>query len=97
MVQADLFVDTGGTIIEEAALQGTPAIIVNAFRKQHVNDFLARKGFPIFRTQPSKVPRLAEKLLGKKKDVKPLLARLENPVDVIANIVDKLAKKEQDN
>jgi predicted glycosyltransferase len=97
MAQADLFVGAGGTMTREAALQGTPAIIINAFRKQHVNDFLARKGFPIFRTQPSKVPRLAEKLLGKKRNVKPLLARLENPVDVIANIVDKLAKKEQDN
>jgi predicted glycosyltransferase len=92
--QADLFVGTGGTITREAALQGTPAIIVNAFQKQHVNDFLVRKGFPIFRTDPSKVPRLAEKLLGKKKDVKPLLAKLENPVDVIANIIGKIGEKE---
>jgi predicted glycosyltransferase len=96
MAQADLFVGAGGTITREAALQGTPAIIVNAFQKQHVNDFLARKGFPIFRTELSKVPRLAEKLLGKKKDVKPLLARLENPVDIIANIVERLTKKEQE-
>jgi|YelNatPaOPRAMG01_1025707.scaffolds.fasta_scaffold42546_3 predicted glycosyltransferase len=97
MAQADLFIGAGGTITREAALQGTPAIVVNAFRKQHVNDFLARKGFPIFRTEPSKVPRLAEKLLGKKRDVKSLLARLENPVDAITNIVERLAKKVQDN
>lgn len=92
VAQADLFVGTGGTITREAALQGVPAIIVNAFQRQHVNDFLARRGFPIFRTELSKVLRLAEKLLGEKKDVKPLLAKLENPVDTIANVVEKLAK-----
>jgi len=94
MAQADLFIGAGGTITREAALQGTPAIIVNVFRNQHVNDFLARKGFPIFKTEASKVLRLAEKVLGEKKDVKHLLAELENPADVIAKIVEKLAKKE---
>jgi predicted glycosyltransferase len=94
VAQADLFVGAGGTITREAALQGTPTIIVNVLQKQHVNDFLARKGFPIFKASPSKVPRLAGKLLGKKKNVEPLLAKLENPIDVIANFVEKLAKKE---
>jgi predicted glycosyltransferase len=93
VAQADLFVGAGGTITREAALQGTPAIIVNTFQKQHVNDFLAIKGFPIFKTELSEVPRLAEKLLGKKKDVKHLLAELENPVEVIANLVKKLEKQ----
>ena len=30
---------------------------------------------------------LAKRLLGKKRDVKDLLARLENPVDVIAGVI----------
>jgi hypothetical protein len=93
VAQADLFVGAGGTITREAALQGTPAIIVNTFQKQHVNDFLARKGVPIFKTELSKVLGLAEKFLGKKKDVTHVLAKLENPVDIIANIVEKWAKK----
>ncbi|MGQ9726807.1 MAG: DUF354 domain-containing protein, partial [Candidatus Bathycorpusculaceae bacterium] len=90
VAQADLFVGAGGTITREAALQGTPAIIIDTFQKQHVNDFLAKKGFPIFKTKLSNVPKLAEKLLGKKKDIKHLLAELENPVDAITNIVEKL-------
>jgi predicted glycosyltransferase len=89
VAQADLFVGAGGTITREAALQGTPAIIVNTFYKQHVNDFLVKKGFPIFKTKLSNVLKLAEKLLGKKKDVKSLLAEMENPVDVIAKLVEK--------
>jgi len=92
VAQADLFVGAGGTITREAALQGTPAITVNVFRKQHVNDFLTAKGFPIFKAEPSAVPKLAEKLLGKRTDVKHLLARLENPVDIVANLVEKSAK-----
>jgi predicted glycosyltransferase len=89
VAQADLFIGAGGTITREAALQGTPAIIVNTFYKQHVNDFLVKKGFPIFKTKLSNVLKLAEKLLGKKKDVKSLLAEMENPVDIIAKLVEK--------
>jgi predicted glycosyltransferase len=89
VAQADLFIGAGGTITREAALQGTPAIIVNTFYKQHVNDFLTKKGFPIFKTKLSNVPKLAEKLIGKKRNVKHLLAELENPVDIITNLVEK--------
>jgi hypothetical protein len=85
--QADLFVGVGGTITREAALQGTPAIIVNLFKDQYVNDFLIDKGFPIFRTEPSDATTLAEKLVGKKYDVKHLLSKLEDPVDTIENII----------
>lgn len=88
--QADLFVGVGGTITREAALQGTPAIIVNFFHKQYVNDYLAEKGFPIFKADQSEVFRLAEKLIGKKWDVSALLNELENPVNVICNIVKRL-------
>jgi len=91
VAQADLFVGAGGTITREAALQGTPAIVVNAFQQQYVNDFLMESGFPIAKVDPSEVVKTAEELLGKKHDVRRLLDRLENPVDIIANIVEKLA------
>jgi predicted glycosyltransferase len=61
VAQADLFVGAGGTITREAALQGTPAIVVNVFRGQHVNDYLAEKGFPIFKTELASVFELAKR------------------------------------
>jgi hypothetical protein len=85
--EADLFVGAGGTITKEAALQGTPAIVVKLFPEQHVNDFLAGKGFPIFKTDLLEAPKLAQKLLGEKRNVRYLLDRLENPVDLIEKIV----------
>jgi predicted glycosyltransferase len=91
VAQADLFVGAGGTITREAALQGTPAIVVNVFQEQYVNDYLAGKGFPIFRAELSRVFDLAKKVLGKKKDVSDMLSELENPVDVISSLVDRLS------
>lgn len=92
VAQADLFVGVGGTITREAALQGTPAIVVGIFEEQHVNDYLAEKGFPIFKADISSVFALAKKVLGQKRDTQSLLAKLENPVDVILKIVESLAK-----
>lgn len=89
VAQADLFVGVGGTITREAALQGTPAIIVNLFADQYVNDFLVKKGFPIYKTDPSGALELSRKLLGKKKTVEHLLEDLKNPVDVIESIVQE--------
>lgn len=89
VAQADLFIGVGGTITREAALQGTPAIIVDLLPTQHTNDFLATKGFPIFKTKPSGVLELAKKLLEQKKDVKNLLDNMENPIDTIEKIVEK--------
>jgi predicted glycosyltransferase len=91
--QADLFVGVGGTITREAALQGTPAIVVKVFSEQYVNDYLIKKGFPIFEEQPSKMLRLANKILGKKFDVQKRLNKLENPVDVISEIVKEMPLK----
>ncbi|MEM2995184.1 MAG: DUF354 domain-containing protein [Candidatus Bathyarchaeia archaeon] len=88
VAQADLFIGAGGTITREAALQGTPSIIIDVLPKQYANDFLAKRGFPIFKTSASNVLKLAEKLIGKKYEVKPLLDKLENPVDVIEKIVN---------
>jgi hypothetical protein len=90
VAQADLFIGVGGTITREAALQGTPAIIVDVFRNQYVNEFLAGKGFPIFRAEPSKVLKVAEENLGRKRHVRHLLDELEDPVNVIANLVEKV-------
>ncbi|MBS7632043.1 DUF354 domain-containing protein [Candidatus Bathyarchaeota archaeon] len=90
--QADLIVGVGGTITREAALQGTPAIIVEALPKQHVNDFLIERGFPIFKAKPSSTLSLAKKLLGKKYNVKHLLDQLENPLDIIENVVNNTSK-----
>ncbi|MEM2318195.1 MAG: DUF354 domain-containing protein, partial [Candidatus Bathyarchaeia archaeon] len=92
VAQADLFVGVGGTITREAALQGTPAIVIDVLEEQYVNDYLAEKGFPIFKSDVSSAFALAEKILGQKWNVKDLLAKLENPVDVILNIVESLAR-----
>jgi hypothetical protein len=92
VAKADLFIGFGGTITREAALQGTPAITINMFPGQYVNNFLAKKGFPIFKADAPSVMRLAVKLLGKKRSVKHLLDKLENPVDVITDIVQKTGK-----
>jgi hypothetical protein len=87
VAQADLFVGAGGTMAREAALQGTPTIVVEAKLKHYTNDYLARMGFPIFKTKASKVLEYAEKLLNRKENVGHLLANLENPVDVIEKII----------
>jgi predicted glycosyltransferase len=90
VAQADLFVGAGGTITREAALQGTPAMVVNLFQEQYVNDYLAEKGFPIFKVKISSVVEVARKMLGERKDVSDLLAKLKNPVDVILEILEGL-------
>jgi hypothetical protein len=89
VAQADLVVGVGGTILREAALQGTPAILIPIMRRglYYVNNYLSRKGFPIFAVAQSKALQYAEKLLGKKQNVRDLLAKLENPVDVIERII----------
>ncbi|MEM2971960.1 MAG: DUF354 domain-containing protein [Candidatus Bathyarchaeia archaeon] len=90
VAQADLFVGAGGTITREAALQGTPSIVIDVLPKQYANDFLAKRGFPIFKTNTSNVLKLAEKLIGKKYEVKSLLDKLENPVDIIEKIINEI-------
>jgi predicted glycosyltransferase len=92
--QADLFVGVGGTIAREAALQGTPAITVDVFKNQQVNGFLTEKGFPITKAELAEVPKIAEKLINAKVNVKNLLAKLENPVDVIAALVQRIGEKD---
>jgi len=70
--QADLVVTVGGTLSREAALQGTPSIVVSTsyFGRLYVNDYVAKKGFPLFTMPPSRVLSYAKKYLGRKFDVK---------------------------
>lgn len=92
VANADLVVSIGGTISREAALQGTPTIVISEFGKTHVNKYLSEKGFPLFIIDASKVVTTAEKCLGKKWNVKEKLAELENPVEIIETVTDKTLK-----
>jgi len=84
---ADLVVNVGGTMAREAALQGTPSIVISTFTRSHVNEYVAKKGFPLFIVDSSKVLSCAKKYVGCKWDVKEKLAELENPVDIIEKVV----------
>ena len=87
--EADLVISVGGTIAREAALQGTPSIVVLILGRIYVNDYIAKKGFPLFGAKPSDVLKFAKKYLGKHVDVRNSFAKLENPVDVIETIIDE--------
>jgi len=86
--QADLVITVGGTLAREAALQGTPSIVISSsLGRLYVNDYITKKGFPLFTVPPSRVLSYTKKYLGKKFDVKDRISELENPVDLIENIV----------
>jgi len=89
---ADLFVGVGGTIGREAALQGIPSIAVSARThglrgRTYVNEFLSKKGFPLFFAPVTEVLATAKKHIGTKWNVQEKLLRLENPALVIKRIV----------
>ena len=94
--EADLVLGIGGTLCREAALQGTPSIVVSYMGHMYVNAFLAERGFPIIDIRPERglraIVREAEELLGQKGDVRPLLAELEDPVGLIAELAESLAQ-----
>jgi predicted glycosyltransferase len=89
VAHADLVVSVGGTISREAALQGVPSIAVSEFGHIPVNEYLSKKGFPLFIVNSSKVLTYAKKYLGKRFDVKRELAKLENPIDIIETLVNE--------
>ncbi len=91
--EADLVVGIGGTIGREAALQGTPSIVVPLLGWSYVNRWVSKKGFPLFKVDPSDVLNHAEKHLGRREDVGKILASLENPVDVIADLLKKIRSR----
>jgi predicted glycosyltransferase len=86
---ADLVISAGGTMSREAALQGVPSIVLSKISRTYVNRYLAKKGFPIFFADMSNVSTYAKKYLGKHVDVKEKLAELQNPLDIIENLVVK--------
>jgi len=94
VANADLVIGCGGTIGREAALQGVPSIAISDMAKTCVNAYLAKKGFPLFITTESKVLSYAEKYLGKRFDVQSKLEELEDPVDVIEKVVDRMENQE---
>ena len=84
---ADLVVGVGGTIAREAALQGIPTLVVSEFGRIHVNEYLSRKGFPLFIVHASQLMKRARNCLGRKWNVKEKLASLENPLDILERII----------
>jgi uncharacterized protein len=92
VANADLVVSAGGTIAREAALQGVPSITISKLGRTYVNTYLARKGFPIFMSDPQRVLRLAKKHLGNRIDTTLKLAQLENPVDIIEKALTQIEK-----
>jgi len=92
--EADLVVGAGGTLCREAALQGTPSIVVKLLGARiHVNDYLASKGFPIFEVEPGDVLKLAGELLGRRWDTSSLLRSLEDPVPLIVRLAEELSRE----
>jgi hypothetical protein len=90
--QADLLVCAGGTMAREAALQGMPTIVVPLVARYQANEYLAKKGFPIFTVSPDRVFSYSKRLIGRRWDVKNLLESLENPVDIIERIIEGISK-----
>ncbi|MBS7634203.1 DUF354 domain-containing protein [Candidatus Bathyarchaeota archaeon] len=89
--QADLVISAGGTIAREAALAGTPSIVIKIFDGMHVNEYLANKGFPIFIVNPEEAINYAEKYLGRRFDISSLINSLEDPVNIIESIIEKIS------
>jgi uncharacterized protein len=94
VANADLVVSYGGTIAREASLLGVPSIAISDMAKTYVNIYLAKKGFPLFITTEQKVLGFAKRYLGKRFDVEGKLEELENPVDVIKRVVEKIEIKQ---
>ena len=89
--EADLVIGVGGTITREAALQGTPSIVVPILGWTHVNNFVSKKGFPLFKVNPPDILKYAKKYLGRRTDVSEMLPKLENPVDVITTLISEIS------
>ena len=91
VAEADIVVSVGGTIAREAALQGTPSVVIPVLGYSAVNEYLRKRGFPIFTVKSTEVMECVKSLIGKKFDVETLLSELENPVDVIEKLVEELS------
>jgi predicted glycosyltransferase len=89
--EADLVVGVGGTIAREAALQGTPSLVIPILGWSYVNNYVAKMGFPLFKARPQHVLQYAKRHLGKHEDVSKILAKLENPVDVVETLLESIS------
>jgi len=87
---ADLVISAGGTLAREAALRGVPSLVISEIGKTYVNEYLAKKGFPIFFIKPQKTLYYAKKHIGKRVDVSAIIQNLENPIDKIEKIVQEI-------
>lgn len=87
---ADLVISAGGTLAREAALKGVPSLVISEIGKTYVNEYLAKRGFPIFFIKPQKTLYYAKKYIGKRVDVSVKIQNLENPVDKIEKIVQEI-------
>jgi predicted glycosyltransferase len=94
VAEADIVISVGGTIAREAALQGTPSIVIPALGYSAVNEYLHKKGFPIFTVKDTEIISYVKSLIGRKFDVKNLLSELENPVDVIEKLIEETDNNE---
>jgi predicted glycosyltransferase len=94
--EADIVISVGGTIAREAALQGTPSIVIPTLGYSAVNDYLNKKGFPIFTIDLNNLVKYIKSLLGKKFETETLLSSLENPVDIIESIIEKYQVKSKE-
>ena len=92
VAHSDLVISAGGTLAREAALLGIPSIVVTEIGKTYVNKYLAEKGFPLFFISKEKILQTSKRYLGKRKDVKKELSKLQNPVYIIEKIVNKISK-----
>ena len=90
--KADLVVSFGGTMAREAALQGTPSIVIPTLLKPelyYTNNYISKLGFPLFTVDPPEVLKFAKKYMGMKWEVKELIDKLENPTEVIVKIIEE--------
>ena len=78
----------------EAALQGTPSLVVPMLGWSYVNEYVFRKGFPLYKVKLGEVMKFAKINIGRRIDVKKSLAGLENPVDIITNLVQKRVRRD---
>lgn len=87
VANADLVISAGGTLAREAALQGIPSIVASEMGNTYVNRYLSKQGFPLFITRPQNLFKTAKNNIAKKFNVKQELASLQNPLDVIEDVI----------
>lgn len=86
--KADLVVSVGGTLAREAALQGTPSIVVPMINI-YTNNYLSKLGFPLFIVDLPEVLGYSRKYVGMRFDVKKLIEELENPIDAMEKLIEE--------